>query len=124
MRLLISSFDATIRVKRAFHPAPASRGFASHVFLVIPREARLINLSGRAGPSRAKPREFERKIYLYISLKVSALLPSNSEKQSINDVRLSGVVWSKISIHRESLRAGSNFNCNVHQYSPDTELSL
>ena len=31
---LISSFDATIRVKRAFHPAPASRGFASHVFLV------------------------------------------------------------------------------------------
>ena len=34
MRLLISSFDATIRVKRAFHPAPASRGFASHVFLV------------------------------------------------------------------------------------------
>ena len=35
MRLLISSFDATIRVKRAFHPAPASRGFASHVFLVI-----------------------------------------------------------------------------------------
>ena len=35
MRLLISSFDATIRVKRAFHPAPASRGFASHVFLVM-----------------------------------------------------------------------------------------
>ena len=32
--LLISSFDATIRVKRAFFPAPASRGFASHVFLV------------------------------------------------------------------------------------------
>ena len=31
--LLISSFDATTR-KRAFHPAPASRGFASHVFLV------------------------------------------------------------------------------------------
>ena len=34
MPLLISSFDATIRVKRVFHPAPASRGFASHVFLV------------------------------------------------------------------------------------------
>ena len=33
--LLISSFDATIRVKRAFLPAPASRGFASHVFLVL-----------------------------------------------------------------------------------------
>ena len=33
---------------------------------LIPREARLINLSGRAGPSGAKPREFERKIYLYI----------------------------------------------------------
>ena len=29
---------------------------------IIPREARLINLSGRAG----KLREFERKIYLYI----------------------------------------------------------
>ena len=36
MPLLISSFDATIRVKRAFHPAPATRGFASHVFLVLP----------------------------------------------------------------------------------------
>ena len=34
---------------------------------LIPREARLINLSGGAeGPSRAKPRQFERKIYLYI----------------------------------------------------------
>ena len=31
-----------------------------------PSVARLINLSGRAGPSGAKPREFERKIYLYI----------------------------------------------------------
>ena len=34
MPLFISSIDATIRVKRAFHPAPASRDFASHVFLV------------------------------------------------------------------------------------------
>ena len=34
----------------------------------FPREARLINLLGRAGPSGAKPREFERKIYLYICL--------------------------------------------------------
>ena len=33
---------------------------------LIPREARVINLSGRAGPSGAKPREFERKIYLYV----------------------------------------------------------
>ena len=32
--LIISSFDATIRVKRAFHPALASQGFASDVFLV------------------------------------------------------------------------------------------
>ena len=31
-----------------------------------PSVARLINLSGRAGPGGAKPREFERKIYLYI----------------------------------------------------------
>ena len=45
---------------------------------VIPREARaegpsaarLINLSGRAGPSGAKLREFERKIYLYICMYV------------------------------------------------------
>ena len=54
MRLLISSFDATIRVKRAFHPAPASRGFASHVFLVY------------------------MYVCLYISGKVSVLLPGNS----------------------------------------------
>ena len=40
------------------------------------------------GPSGAiKPRKFERKIYLYISLKVSPMLPGNSEKQSINVVR-------------------------------------
>ena len=38
---------------------------------------------------------------MFISLKVSALLPGNSEKQSMNDVRLSGVVWSKICIHRK-----------------------
>ena len=31
-------------------------------------------------------------VYMFISLKVSAQLPSNSEKQSMNDVRLSGVV--------------------------------
>ena len=38
---------------------------------------------------------------MFISLKVSALLPSHSEKQSMNDVRLSGVVWSKLCIHRK-----------------------
>ena len=32
--LLISSFDTTIPVKRAFHPAVALRGLASHVFVV------------------------------------------------------------------------------------------
>ena len=37
---------------------------------LVPREARLINLLGRAGPSGAKPREFERKIYLYICMYV------------------------------------------------------
>ena len=37
---------------------------------IVPREARLINLSGRAGPSGAKPRDFERKIYLYICMYV------------------------------------------------------
>ena len=40
-------------------------------------------------------------VYMFISLKVFALLPSNSEKQSVNDVRLSGVVWSNICIHRK-----------------------
>ena len=48
------------------------------------------------------------------------MLPSNGEKQSMNDVRLSGVVSSKSCIHRES----SNSNCTVHQYSLDTELPL
>ena len=53
-----------------------ARFVGAHIYLpiLIPREARaegpsvarLINLSGRAGPSGAKPREFERKIYLYI----------------------------------------------------------
>ena len=34
---------------------------------LIPREARLINLSGGAEcPSGAKPRQFERKRYIYI----------------------------------------------------------
>ena len=34
--------------------------------MIIPREARLINLSGRAeGPSGAKPRQFERKICIH-----------------------------------------------------------
>ena len=53
-----------------------SRANSSRTY--IPREARaegpsvarLINLSGRAGPSGGKPREFERKIYLYIYIYV------------------------------------------------------
>ena len=52
---------------------------------IVPREARaegpsvarLINLSGRAGPSGAKPREFERKIYLLRSTKENASLISS-----------------------------------------------
>ena len=117
-------FVAKMSHYRLFPLGGGGGGVLTVIQLFIPREARLINLLGRAGPSEAKPHEFERKIYLYISLKVSALLLSNSEKQSMNDVRLSGIVWSKICIHQESLRAGSNFNCNVHQYSLDTELSL
>ena len=74
--LLISSFDATIRVKRAFHRALASRGFASHVFLVErftcsrdrktevvlvavcepTKDARFFHFSG--GPKRARSRKF------------------------------------------------------------------
>ena len=61
---------------------------AKNIF--IPREARaegpsvarLINLSGRRPRSGAKPCEFEPNIYLYIclyiSVKVSVLLPGNS----------------------------------------------
>ena len=41
----------------------------------IPYKARV------EGPGVAKPHK------IYISLKVSAMLPSNSEKQSINDIR-------------------------------------
>ena len=64
VRLLPSFFSAlTVLVAVAFSQEK-----------LIPREARaegpsvarLINLSGRAGPSGAKLREFERKIYLYI----------------------------------------------------------
>ena len=33
--LFISSFDASIQFKRALHPAQASRGFVSLVFLVV-----------------------------------------------------------------------------------------
>ena len=61
-----------------------------HTIKLIPREARaegpsvarLINLSGRRPRSEAKPCEFEPNIYLYIclyvSVKVSVLLPGNS----------------------------------------------
>ena len=42
-------------------------------------------MSGRAGPSGAKPREFERKIYLYICMFVYLV------EGVRNDVRLSGV---------------------------------
>ena len=66
------------------------------IICLIPREARaegpsvarLINLSGRAGPSGAKPREFERKIYLYIYICMFVYLVEGVR----NDVRLSGVV--------------------------------
>ena len=35
------------------------------------------------------------------------------------------VCWSKICIHRESFMfgTGSHFNCNVHQYSVDENIS-
>ena len=49
-----------------------------------PSVARLINLSGRWPRSGAKPCEFEPNIYLYIclyiSVKVSVLLPGNSAR--------------------------------------------
>ena len=50
-------------------------------------------------------------IYMYVCMFIYfregvRILPSNGEKQSMNDVRLSGVVCSKICIHRESLRVG------------------
>ena len=54
-----------------------------------PSVARLINLSGRAELSRANSSEkyIYIYIYIYVSLKVSVMLPGNSEKQSMNDVR-------------------------------------
>ena len=48
-------------------------------------------------------------VYMFISLKVSALLPGSSEKQSMNDARLSGVVGSKICIHRKKYACMINF---------------
>ena len=54
--------------------------------LVIPRETRLIKSEG---PTEALSRanSSEKYIYIYISLKVSAMLPGKSEIQSLNDVR-------------------------------------
>ena len=88
------------------------------------------------GPSRAKLREFEQKVYLYISLRMSAMLPSNSEKQSMNDVRqrelrLLGsnrlgdtlLEQNLLTSGKFAFIAGSNFNCNVHQYSLDRNIS-
>ena len=61
-----------------------------HVIAMSPCSSRS-EVNKFVGPSGAKPREFERKIYIYIyiyvSLKVSVMLPGNSEKQSMNDVR-------------------------------------
>ena len=93
-------------------------------FRLFPREARaegpsvarLINLSGRR-PAEGRARELSREnssrtyIYIYVCMFIYfregvRILPSNGEKQSMNDVRLSGVVCSKICIHRESLRVG------------------
>ena len=62
---------------------------------IIPREARLINLSGRAeGPSEAKPRQFERK-------KKKRYIYSNR----LEDKLASAVCWSKTCIHREVSRS-------------------
>ena len=43
----------------------------------------------------------------------------------LEDKLASAVCWSKICIQRESFafRARSNFNCNVHQYSLDGNIS-
>ena len=48
MPLLISSFDATIRVKRAFHPAPATRGFC---------ESRISSYISEVNRARGKPEQ-------------------------------------------------------------------
>ena len=95
--------------------------------LIIPREARLINLSGRRPRSGAKPFEFEPNIYLYVYIfpwRCPCCCLATVRKQSMNGVRLSGVVWKKFAYIGKNMRAWSNFNCNVHQYSLDTELSL
>ena len=56
-----------------FDPLCCFRYFCG-LLVVIPREARLINLSDRAGPSGAKPREFERKIYFLLGPSVARLI--------------------------------------------------
>ena len=83
-----------------------------------PSVVRLINLLGRAGLSGAKPREFERKIYLYICL----YLWRCPHWMTSDCLASSGAKFAYIG--KNMRRAWSNFNCNVHQYSLDTELSL
>ena len=74
--LIIQTADSNLwderpenRAKMAFGPV-----FPREARAEGPSVARLINLSGRAGPSGAKPREFERKIYLYIYIYVDICL--------------------------------------------------
>ena len=67
-----------VRLLKLWFTCFGTANILKHSGKVFPREARaegpsvarLINLSGRAGPSGAKPREFERKIYLYMSIYV------------------------------------------------------
>ena len=75
LKKILPSMLLTLTQVGEFHLATASSNdTAITEQYIIPREARaegpsvarLINLSSRAGPSGAKPREFERKIYLYI----------------------------------------------------------
>ena len=87
---------SSLLLSRQFHlynlvtSKPEEAGLASRNIVLRearaegPSVARLINLSGRAGPSGAKPREFERKIYLYIYIfSVFTVTPLKKKIESI-----------------------------------------
>ena len=83
-----------IRVKRAFHPAPASRGFASHVFLVYWVFPRLPFAIVAYAFTLFWTNFAETAVCLYVYI-------FEGVRTKYDDVRLSGVVWSKICIHRK-----------------------
>ena len=69
--LLISSFDATIRSTVYGLPAPASRGFASHVFLVLVRTQ--IEKTKTKQKKKSQLKEFNTGVVINIFFNFSSL---------------------------------------------------